>query len=247
MSAQNRIIATLVAFSLAAVGSDALAQRNSTTGGGGSSLFGGAGNSFGGGAGGFGGGGSVAGPGRIGGGAGGFGQGGQGGFGGAGGLGQGFGAGGAQGGNTFVGRDSADVADFFNSRNPLAGQAAGRGTQTRAAMERGRGVNSEDNARPPVLVKVSLGFAPPPQPLAYQAEPTAARLNSMITRHGFDDARIELVDGVAVLSGSVVSESNRRVLTRLARLEPGVSRVEDRTTLVSDDGEPAPLPTPAAN
>lgn len=210
------IVALLAAAAVAAATSEATAQRTSTANSGGSSMFGGS-SSFGG---------SSLGGSSLGGGT----LGGAGGFGGATGQsGLGAGLGGQAGGQSgFVGRDSSEVANFFGVTNPFSGQAGGRGTQTRGAMNRGRDVNSQDNARPPVMVTVSLGFEPPATPVEYQARQTATRLNAILARQDLSDAKIEVADGVAYISGSA-TESQLRVLKRLARLEPGVSRVEDRT------------------
>jgi hypothetical protein len=239
---------TLVLFSaamLALAAPEALAQSRTTGGGGSSSLFGSGSSSFGGGS-------SFGGSSSVGtslggssfGGQGGLGGGRQTGFGGGGmgqgGQGLGFGGqpgGGAAGG--FIGRDAADVSSFFNALNPLGGQGGGGAGQSRGAMNRGRDVNSTEDVRPPLMVRVRVAFDTPPTTMTRLAPNTENRLNGILTTRGLQDAQVTVRNGVAVISGSIPTASDRRLINRLVRLEPGVDRVVDETV-----SETTPLPTP---
>lgn len=235
---------------------DALGQSRSS---GNSSMFSG-GSSFGSGSSSFGGarGGGGGQPSQLGNGLGNrgsFGRSGMGGtsFGGAQGVGRpgqnlGFGGGSGVGAadQNFVGRSAGDVSSFFNMINPQTGGAmggAGAG-MSRGAMNRGRGVNTTEDVRPPVRVNVQLGFEPPTMEPAQLDADTAVRLNDMISTRSLGDARIEVRDRVATISGVVESESRRLVLERLARLEPGVTQVNDRTELRGETVQAGELPVP---
>ncbi len=154
------------------------------------------------------------------------------GFGGGGqGQGLGFGAqpsGGATGG--FIGRDAADVTSFFNALSPQGGQGGGGIGQSRGAMNRGRDVNSTEDVRPPIMVRLRVAFDTPPTTMTRLAPATENRLNGILTTRGIEGAQVTVRDGVAVISGSISSASERRLISRLVRLEPGVDRVVDQTT-----------------
>ncbi|MCA9241902.1 MAG: BON domain-containing protein [Planctomycetales bacterium] len=159
----------------------------------------------------------------------------------AGGLASGSGAQGANAQDSFVGRTEADVTNFFNQLNPLA-RMGNLGGQNRGALNRGRDVNSTQDVRPPLRVKVHVGFDAPAAPAAAQSPVAQGRLNSILQTHGMPDARVSMQDGVAVLSGRVNSAHEAKLLARIVRLEPGVVRVIDRTE--NPDELPAPPELP---
>lgn len=173
---------------------------------------------------------------------GGQGLGGQG-FGGGGGAGQGLGFGGGQGATSsgFVGRSGADVQNFFQALNPMANQA-GAGTQVqRTTMNRGREANETENATLPVQVRVSVGFeVPPGAGAAARNDGTARRLNGILSRRGMGGTEVSIANGVARVAGAPPSPSERLVVERLMRLEPGVSRVVFGEAIGPETLEPTP-------
>lgn len=169
-----------------------------------------------------------------------------GGFSGQGGFGQtgqglGFGGQSAAGQNSgFVGRNAQDVSNFFNALNPMAAQGGpARANMSRRSMDRGRDANATQDARPPILVKVKLGFAPPSPAInrpSYEAE---QRLNSILQSRGLADVSIKIEDGAAMIIGVVSQPGDLLFIDRLARLEPSVHHVLDMT-----EG-PSLLPAPS--
>ena len=79
----------------------------------------------------------------------------------------------------------------------------------------------------PLRMPLKLGFKPP----ARKPEAVAAKLQSRLTRlprvQKMGRVEIRLQGGKAILSGQVNSEEDRRLLTRLAMFEPGVSDVQN--------------------
>lgn len=232
-------IALLATFTSAA---DSFAQRSSgggASGGfGGSSLFGG-GSSLGG-SGGLGGGNFGGGQGSFGGGLG-QGIGGQGG-GGLGGGGNQLGVNATtQGGNTgFVGRDSQDAQAMFQQMNRNATQFLNQFNQSRnGGGNRGRDANTMQERRPPVRVNLVLGFTPPPRQDGGGLI-TAQRISASLITKGFTSAGVSIGNRVATLTGQVPTADDRRLIERLASLEPGIDRVVNQLTVETTDAEPIP-------
>ncbi|MEM9187478.1 MAG: BON domain-containing protein, partial [Planctomycetota bacterium] len=204
-------IAVAVAALLTLPAATTLAQGQGTTGGG-SSLFGSGSTLFGGGGGG-----------------------GQGGLGGSGlnagaqgpGANQQFTLNQEGGSGGFVGRDSSDTGAVFQGLNPGGDQVLNQIERAFRARNRGRDANQSADARPPIRVQLKLGF----KPLVASenlAAPTTQRLNGMFAEQGFAAARAEVSAAQVVLTGTVATDSQRRMLARLARLEPAVRRVENQ-------------------
>ncbi|MEM6656432.1 MAG: BON domain-containing protein [Planctomycetota bacterium] len=201
----------------------ASAQQRNTGGGaatGGGSLFGG-GSSFGG-TSSFGGGGSTA-----------FGQasGGQAAFGQS-----SFGQTQAGGQNTsgFVGRSGADSQAFFEQLGRGSNQFFQRLERSFSRRgDRGRGAAQPQEQRPPVRVQLRLGFTPELDATARTVSASTSINKSLMVKR-FDWASVAIADGVATLTGAAPSASDRRLIERLARLEPGVVRVDNQITAPED-------------
>ena len=234
------ILFTVSAIFIAAACHPVVAQVRSDSGG--SAVFGGGQSPFG----------SLGGGGLGGSGLGGSGLGGSGFGGGQGGAGSLSGGqqfnfntqGGNQGG--FIGRDSQDIGAIFESLNQNGEEFLNRFERSMSARDRGRGSNQGVDARPPIRVKLRLGFRPLATPAANLSAPTAGRINSLLVNKGFDGATTRIANGVATITGSVQTEGDRKMLVRLARLEPGVVRVDNRLT-VSEASSVEELNSPASD
>jgi hypothetical protein len=213
--------------------------------------YGGAGGGFGGGYGGgmgsgFGG---AGGYGGFGGGAGGFGRG----AGGYGGMGGGAGGmSGAMGGQTrmgngplnaglsqnvgqrfqqgdFVGRDSVDVQSTFQSlqaqqQSAMFAQAIENLNDQRESRRRWR---DREVTPPAVRVRLRPGFGMERPASAEASSALQQRLALSLRTGGISTAESELQNGRLVLRGTVATEHDRALAEQLARLEPGVSTVEN--------------------
>lgn len=172
------------------------------------------------------------------------------GFGSSGMGGQGFNSFGAgQGGQNFVGRDSGDMnavmtqmgragTQFFNTMSRNFGNRGNRGRQQE---------QQGDNERPPVRVRLEVGFAPPPQTASTLATTVNARLQRLAVDHSLGQTQVAVDGDTVVLRGIAESESQRRVLERLVMLEPGVGAVRNEMVIAGTSAESSPAedsPTP---
>jgi hypothetical protein len=193
-------------------------------------------------------------------GASGFGGAGGGGFG-AGGVGGGSGAASGFGGSTggggttsavggsqrvFPGRDAADIQAYWQAR----GRTTQQSPRTFGGSRRGRGEgNDGDNPVPPVRVRLVVKFqARRPALVPHVSAPRVTRLWAL---GGVEGARIELEGATAVLTGTVATPDARLLAEKLASLEPGVRRVENRLVVTERIAQPnpaidevEPLPSP---
>jgi hypothetical protein len=178
-------------------------------------------------------------------GGGGFGTGGfgGGGFGGQGMNGFGGGMGGMGGGQAFVGRDSGDM-------NAVMTQMGRAGTQFFNQMSRNmsarnnrnqRPVDTEETERPPIRVRLQLGFPASRRAPTAVATDLNTRLARLAVDHRLGEPEVAVESGTVVLRGVAESESQRRVLEQLILLEPGVMSVRNEMVVATAPNE-EPLP-----
>jgi osmotically-inducible protein OsmY len=209
-------------------------------GGFGSSMgMGGIGSGFGGmsgfGTGGFGGGGM----GRGGFGGGGFGGSGMGGFGGQG----RFGGGGFGGGQAFVGRDSGDMNSAMSQMGRAGTQFFNQMTRNMARNNRNQ-QQADDNEKPPVSIRLELGFTPTRVAPTAMSTGISARLARLSVDHSLGRPQVSVEGDTVVLRGTAQSDSQRRVLEKYILMEPGVMNVRNEMVVASEASEELP---PAAN
>jgi hypothetical protein len=142
----------------------------------------------------------------------------------------------------FVGRDADDVRNSFQSQNARRGTGGMLDSmienlnEMRESRRRWREQNS---APPPIRVQLRPAFdVPPPLPLAANI-PLQQRLSKEMGAVGVGSPQIEMVGRTAVIRGVVATERDRQLIERLARLEPGVSAVEN---LVEIQAPPSTTP-----
>jgi len=145
---------------------------------------------------------------------------------------QGMGAGANTGGQSFVGRDSADMASTWNQM----GQA---GAQFFNQMNRGMNRNNRQNAddqveNPPQRMRVTLQVAftanrPTPSELTNSLR---TRLGRILAAQNIVAPQFTMEGDVAVLGGVAATESQRLVLEKLIAMEPGVREVRNEMTVV---------------
>jgi hypothetical protein len=179
---------------------------------------------------------------------GGFGQGGfgqQGGFGGQqGGFGRGNqfggGAGGQGGQRNFVGRDSREVQNTFQTQfgqaNPglFGGAAIQNFNDQRESRRRWR---DQQNAPPPIRVQLrpAADLIPAPQSLSELEAGVQARLAGSFESRGIRGAQVAMTPQGAVLTGVVPTERDKALIAQLLALEPGVGAIDNRLTVASPD------------
>lgn len=157
--------------------------------------------------------------------------------------GQGFNSfGSGQGGQNFVGRDSGDMnavmsqmgragTQFFNTMSRNFGNRGNRGRQQD---------QSGENERPPVRVRLEVGFAPTPQTASTLATAVNARLQRLAVDHNLGQSQVTSEGDTVVLRGTAESESQRRILEQLVMLEPGVRAVRNEIIVAGTTDESLP-------
>jgi len=263
MSARFSTIAATIALAICFV-SNAAAQRSGSSGFGSSGFgsssgFGGGGMSgMGGGMGGsgfgsssgFGGGGM----GGMGGGMGGSGMGGSGfgssGFGGGSGFGNsGFGGGsggmgGGQygGGQSFVGRDAADMQGTFQQSNRATTQFFNNMNRQMSRNNRDKKPVTAQNPPQPMRMEVRVAFVAPQHTPEVVGTRLQNRLTKILSDHNMTQPAVVMQGDTAVLSGVAASDSERQVIGQLVALEQGVRAVRNEMTVAGAVIEEVPPP-----
>lgn len=141
----------------------------------------------------------------------------------------------------FVGRDAEDVRNSFDS---LSG---GRGPGGMMDMmienlnemrESRRRTREQNAAPPPVRVRLEPAFDVPTVPAVHDKFNVETRLGRAISRAGIGSVRVQLNGRTAVISGVATSVHDRALAAQLAALEPGVSQVENRVTILAPPAAP---------
>jgi osmotically-inducible protein OsmY len=101
----------------------------------------------------------------------------------------------------------------------------------------------DDNERPPVRIRLQVGFTPPRAAPSVVATNINTRLAQLAVDHSLGQPQVSVEGGTVVLRGVAESESQRRVLERLIMLEPGVLSVRNEMVLAGATTE-EPLPQP---
>ena len=156
---------------------------------------------------------------------------------------------------TFVGADSSDISNFRSLINIPGGMnnmgmggmgsmgmmgmggRGGMGGFGRGGMG-GRG-GQQNDPRAQLRIPMRIGFARPVRDLAQISTRATFRLTKIPTLSEGNKVSVAVIeDGVAVLTGSVVSERDSSLIERLLRLESGVDSV--RNELVVNAGDTTP-------
>ncbi len=162
-------------------------------------------------------------------------------------FGGGFGQqqGGRAGQRNFVGRDATEVQAGFQNQfgaPQQGGQFFADVVQNfNDLREQRRRWRDRQNAPPPVRVQLRPAFDLPVRGMnAEVVSGLQTRVNQMLETRGVGSAQVESTEQGVVLTGSVASDHDRRLIAVLASLEPGVARVDNRLT-VATPTEPAPV------
>jgi hypothetical protein len=159
--------------------------------------------------------------------------------------GSGFGGGG-MGGQSFVGRDGGDM-------QAIMGQMGRAGTQFFNQMSRNMSNRNrfrqqqpgqgEENERPPVRVRLEMGFSSTPAAPSVVASNLNTRLAQLSVDHSLGAPQISVEGGTVVLRGTAESESQIQVLERFVMLEPGVMNVRNEMVVAGQTTEEQLPPT----
>lgn len=145
------------------------------------------------------------------------------------------------GGQSFVGRDSADMASTWT-------QMSQAGTQFFNQMNRNMSRNNRNqdnsgskvaNVPQPMLVNLRVAFDTPRQTPNQLSETIRTRLGSILNSQGIALPEFTIEGDVVVLRGAAASESQRMVMEQLVAMEPGVKAVRNEMTVLQPDGTTA--------
>ena len=131
------------------------------------------------------------------------------------------------------GRDQAGRSPFGSSQLNRALQAFSSG------FGGGRSTNQ-------VRARVRLGFSvPPPKPaqLAQLGSSLGQRLEQSSRIQTRSPMEVSIENGTATLRGVVATVDDRRLAERLARLEPGIRRIDNQLTVAGPGQSPPGSPT----
>ncbi len=159
---------------------------------------------------------------------------------GGGGMGGGMSGGGMGGGQNFVGRDGGDM-------QAIMGQMGRAGTQFFSTMNQNMSnrnrfrqqqqTDGEENERPPVRVRLEMGFNSTPAAPSVVATNLNTRIAQLAVDHSVGQPQISVEGDTVVLRGTAESESQLRVLERFVMLEPGVMRVRNEMVVAAPGAE----------
>jgi hypothetical protein len=144
------------------------------------------------------------------------------------------------GGQSFVGRDGGDMqaimgqmgragTQFFNTMN--------RNMSNRNRFRQQQQPQDEGNERPPVRVRLEMGFNSAPAAPSVVATTINTRLQQLSVDHSLGQPQISVEGDTVVLRGTAESETQIQVLERFVMLEPGVMRVRNEMVVAGQTTE----------
>jgi osmotically-inducible protein OsmY len=106
------------------------------------------------------------------------------------------------------------------------GGMAGNQAMTAAATQ---------NTQPPVPIRVEVGFSAPRPAATAIATNIQARVGQIVAQRNLGQARVDLQDGIVVLSGTAPTDSQRMVIENIVRMQPGVSVVRNEIVVAPSE------------
>lgn len=152
---------------------------------------------------------------------------------------------------TFVGAELLDLANPVGLQQalgmPLAPQSAVDGLREELQPRVNRIIIEPPPVRPlPYRARLRVDFDYPALPEETLTVALSERLRSAMSRlEPLPDVKVTVLDRTAILEGAVSSHRSRALAEQLVRLEPGVSRIENRLEVLEALPEPTgPAPAP---
>lgn len=145
---------------------------------------------------------------------------------------------GQQANQGFVGRAGSDLESFFGGIG-----AAVEGFE-RADRARRRSADAPEVRRPEVRVRLTVSPELNRQaaPLGLRTEAALTNVSRLLTRKGIDGVRLSSTNGVVRLEGTVRADSERRLVEKLAAIEPGIRSVDNRLVVAASGNDTLPAP-----
>jgi hypothetical protein len=140
----------------------------------------------------------------------------------------------------FVGADSGEASRFVGMLQSGVGEQLQSAVDDNLAIEADTDVNRvTEPVIPPRLQlnapRLELGFVARRQPAEWKQITAVQRLQTSLPALDPSSFEVSVVDGVATLRGTVVSERDRKMAALLLGFEPGIARVQNELTVVPPD------------
>lgn len=130
----------------------------------------------------------------------------------------------------FVGSDAADIAGFIGALGAGRNQTIDAGSARRSQQT----VNSQSSMRAPqhkYRTTRSIGFDVPEKPSTEISESFQRHLEKLPPGRSLPGVTMEVQGRLAILRGEVATDRDRALVEQLARLEVGISQVQNELTV----------------
>ena len=147
---------------------------------------------------------------------------------------------GSTGNNSFIGSSTTGTTGRTQTtRNTTAtrSNATRANTANRAGGQGGTSINTQRQVQP----VYTLGFVPPTPNYDIVSSDLSQRMGYTVQTGRLASMQTELADGIAVVSGSVASEYDKKVMENMIRLHPGVSRIQSDIQIDPTTADQNPL------
>jgi hypothetical protein len=158
------------------------------------------------------------------------------------------GFGGADAFRTAIGADTIGAAAGLNTMN-MNRTMMGMGMMGRMGGMGGMGMNQfgmnqqqNQRGRQQLRIPMRVGFTVAPAQMSVRSRQFATRVPKIPGLKNVRDLTIEMDGETAILRGKVDSEDQRLLVERMAKLEPGISAVQNELQVEALESLPAPTP-----
>ncbi|MFO0902668.1 MAG: BON domain-containing protein [Pirellulales bacterium] len=158
------------------------------------------------------------------------------------------GFGGADAFRSAIGADTLGTAAGLNAMN-MNRAMMGMGMMGRMGGFGGMGMNQfgmnqqqNQRGRQQLRIPMRLGFTSPPAQMSVRSRQFATRVPKIPGLKNVRELTIEMDGETAILRGKVDSEDQRLLVERMAKLEPGISAVQNELQVEATESLPAPTP-----
>lgn len=141
----------------------------------------------------------------------------------------------------FLGGQTAVGGTGLGGLRGLGGGIGGLGGLGRGNTGFGAQANSQSTTEPQIRFRITLGFSHPRPAGTKVSADFARRLTRIPQLASARSVAVTMEDRTAVLAGQVATEHEKKLIEKLAMMEPGVSAVRNELT-VTASSELLPLP-----
>ncbi len=104
----------------------------------------------------------------------------------------------------------------------------------------GGGLGGAQASKPIIRTRIRSAIKVAPMPPTMVQQQASMRLGQITGEREFRGLNVQMIGRTAVLTGTVAEESDRRMSELLLRLEPGISKVDNRVVVLSPEASRSP-------